>query len=52
MAASTSLATELMETLTPDPYSTQIDELISDSAMSSKVMQSIKTALKEKYEFK
>ena len=51
MAASTSLASELMETLTPDPSSTCVGALISESAMSSKVMQSIKTALKDKYEF-
>ena len=51
MAASTSLATELMETLTPDPYSTCIDALTSDSAINPKVMQTIKTAFKDKYEF-
>ena len=51
MAAPTSLATELMDILTPDRYCTHIDALASDSAISSKVIQTIKTALKDKYEF-
>ena len=51
MATSTSLATELMQSLTPDQYCEQIDALISESAISSKVIQSIKISLKDRYEF-
>ena len=51
MATSTSLAAELMQTLTPEAYCEQIDALSSDSAISTKVMQSIKSTLKNNYEF-
>ena len=45
------LASELMESLTPYPYNEHVTALIIDTAMSAKVMQTIRTALKEKYEF-
>ena len=51
MAMSTSLATELMQSLTPDRYCEQIGALTSESAISSKVMQSIKASLKDRYDF-
>ena len=51
MAASNSLATELFQSLTPDNYCEQINALTNETAISSKVMQSIKTTLKDRYEF-
>ena len=49
--ATSDLATELMESLTPYPYSDKVTSLDNESAMSSKVMQTIKTAFKDRYEF-
>ena len=49
--AAVNLATELMETLTPDPYNEHVSALMTESAMSSKVMQTLKTTLKGKYKF-
>ena len=45
------LATELMDSLVPYPYTNHLTALKTDTAMSSKVMQTIKTAFKDKYEF-
>ena len=50
MATSNSLATELFQSLTPDNYCERISALTSETAISSKVMQSIKTTLKDRYE--
>ena len=49
--ATSDLAMDLMDSLTPNPYTECVTALNIDTAMSSKVMQTIKTAFKEKYEF-
>ena len=51
MATASSLAAELFQSLTPDSYCERISALSSESAISSKVMQSIKATLKDRYEF-
>ena len=51
MATTNSLAAELLHSLTPDNYCDRISALTNETAISSKVMQSIKTTLKDWYEF-
>ena len=45
------LATELMESLTPIQYSDRITALVDETAMSSKMLQTLRTNFKGMYEF-
>ena len=49
--ATSDLATELMETLTPHAYNEHVTALDIDTAMNNKIVQILKTAFKGKYEF-
>ena len=49
--AAVDLATELMDNLVPISYNQQVTALQEDLAMNSKVVQTLKSTLKGKYEF-
>ena len=49
--ASVDLATELMDNLVPIPYNQRVTALNEDLAMNSKIVQTLKSSLKGKYEF-
>ena len=48
---SSDLATELMDNLVPIPYNRRVTALADELAMNSKIVQTLKSSLKGKYEF-
>ena len=49
--ATPNLAEELMDSLVPNSYNNSVTGLTDDACMNSKVVQTLKSSLKERYEF-